>query len=111
MTILAGTSQDVREQLKCRTGGHKLKELLDRDSFVIEELFLLAPDEGEEDNRTQIAIRVDNVYYKGISERVVKAGAEIIDWVMSTPPDADTTITARLTKSAGRYGVFDLELL
>lgn len=114
MIILAGTTQDRMECLKVLTGGKKLKDLLDVAEFTIEHLFLIAPDNADEAegiNRTQIAIKVNGVYYKGISERVVKAGQQIIDWIMETPADEKPEIKARITKTSGRYGVFDLELL
>lgn len=114
MIILAGTTQDRMECLKALTGGKKLKDLLDKPEFTIDHLFLLAPDDADEaegTNRTQIAIKVEGIYYKGISERVVKAGQQIIDWVMESPTDEHSIIKARITKTSGRYGVFDLELL
>lgn len=112
MVVSMGTNNDEMEVLKALTGGKPLKDLLGRKTFEIQEMYILLPEEGvDEDGRTQVAIKVDGRYYKGISERVVKTAQQIISWRNNIPLDKDVpAINAVLEKSSGRYGTFELIL-
>lgn len=112
MVVSCGTNQDEMEILKAMTGGKNLKELIGKKEFVIEELYILLPEENEEDARTQVAIKVEGRYYKGISERVVKTAQQIISWRNNIPLDKEVPeIKVKLEKSAGRYGTFEMYLV
>lgn len=117
MQVVMTTTNNEAEMYKAMIARKTLKSLCGEKPFQIEEMLVMEPEEGEDDARASVALKVKGTYYTGVSQeimRTVTATIGMLNRMNMNNPEAGAEFLAGMKYQVikgdgGRYGKMILE--
>lgn len=119
MVVTQSTTYEEEEIFAAQFTDASFKDLLnvkEGKTFSIDQCMIMVPEEEEKEARMTGCLKVDGVYYKGISQKVIEKIVFLVK-MDQTQQDIEKVgktwrdFRFKMTKTAGRYGNYKLELV
>lgn len=107
--LVKGTTDEGMELLKATTTKRSIKSLVSETepkTYHLEEAVIW---KRSDEDRLRVSLKCDGIWYSGVSNDIVDVCNDICDWVISNGREV-LPMSVTLSKSAGRYGKYILDI-
>lgn len=109
LVIEMSTTKEESELMGMELARRNLKDLEGKE-FIIQEIAVMVPENPSTEERSQVVIKTDGQYYKGVATKVIETAAVLCGW-SAQGRDSWREKTFAINKTSGKYGNLILEMI